>query len=167
MYNINEFIVYGKTGICKIKDITTPEHISQTDQLFYVLQPLEDSCLIYAPVDTKTFMRPVISSEEANHLIEKIPRIKPQSFQDKSLKDIAKYYESVIENHDCEDLVQLVVSIYEKKKLTKEKGLKLGQLDEKTFKQAESFLESEFSIALGIEKEKVPEYIAEKINSSS
>ncbi len=167
MYNINDFIVYGKTGICKIKDITVPEHICQTNQLFYVLQPLDDSCVIYAPIDTKTFMRPVISSEEANLLIEKIPRITPKSFQDKSLKDIAKYYESVIENHDCEDLMQLIVSIYKKRKTMKEKGLKLGQLDEKTFKQAESLLESEFSIALGISKEKVPAYIAEKIDPFS
>ena len=68
----------GKTGICKIKDITVPEHICQTNQLFYVLQPLDDSCVIYAPIDTKTFMRPVISSEEANLLIEKIPRITPK-----------------------------------------------------------------------------------------
>ena len=52
--------------------------------------------------------------------------------------------------------MQLIVSIYKKRKTMKEKGLKLGQLDEKTFKHAESLLESEFSIALGISKEKVP-----------
>ena len=58
--------------------------------------------------------------------------------------------------------------LYEKRKLVTEQGKTLGQTDEKFNRIAEELLHSELSIALGIEKDQVNDYIEkalEKIES--
>ena len=77
MFDIDDLIMYGNTGVCKVSDITTPEFAgADEDKLYYVLEPLYQSGVIYAPVDNeKVFMRPVISEDEARDLIDNIPQI--------------------------------------------------------------------------------------------
>lgn len=78
MFEIGEYIVYGVKGVCRIEDIT---HIdisgADKDRLYYVLAPVGDgSGRIYAPTDNqKITMRKVISREEADQLIEDMPKI--------------------------------------------------------------------------------------------
>ena len=78
MFEIGEYIVYGVKGVCRIEDIT---HIDISgagkDRLYYVLAPVGDgSGRIYAPTDNqKITMRKVISREEADQLIEDMPKI--------------------------------------------------------------------------------------------
>ena len=77
MFEIGEYIVYGVKGVCRIEDIT---HIdisgADKDRLYYVLAPVGDgSGRIYAPTDNqKITMRKVISREEADQLIEDMPK---------------------------------------------------------------------------------------------
>ena len=115
MYRINDYIVYGRTGVCRIKDIMVPKHICDTDQLYYVLQPLNESCLIYTPVDTKIFMRPVISAEEAERLIDMIPNIQAEAYYNNHLQELTQHYESVMNTFNCTGLIELAMSLYSKK----------------------------------------------------
>ena len=72
MYEIDDLIMYGSTGVCKVSDITKPDFAgSDEDRLYYVLEPLYQSGVIYAPVDNeKVHMRPVISEDEAKNVLE-------------------------------------------------------------------------------------------------
>ena len=47
------------------------------DKLYYYLAPLIGTGVYYSPVDSGAFMRPVISREEAEALIDAIPGIAP------------------------------------------------------------------------------------------
>ncbi len=165
MYKTNDYVVYAKTGICKIKDIRVPKEIGEADRLYYILEPLGDSCVIYAPVDTKAFIRPVISAREAQRLIDEIPRMPAKAYYNHHLQELAKHYEDKITGYACADLVMLARSIYAKKQAASLQNQKLGQTDEKYLKQAEDLLMSEFSVALGIAKQEVPNYIASRIEN--
>ena len=146
-------------------DITT-RNLPNVDknQLFYVLKPLYQECTISAPVgSTKVFMRPIISKQEAERLIDMIPTISAQAYQNSVLRQLTEHYEESFKNHDCADLIELTMSIYAKKQIAAEQKKKFGAVDERFMKKAEELLFGEFAAALGISKDEVPEYIAERI----
>lgn len=166
MYRVNDLIVYGNTGICRITDIMTAEKISNDkEQLYYVLQPMNEACVIYTPVNTKAFMRLVISAKEAERLIDTIPTIQAKAYYNKRMHELVQHYDAAIKAYDCAGLIELVMSIYDKKQIAEQQKRKIGQVDERFMKQAEELLFSEFSIALGISKDKVPAYIASRVDA--
>ena len=73
MYQVGEKIIYGSNGVClieEIKMIMAPK--SDEEKAYYIIKPMFQECRISVPVDTKMFMRPIISEEEALALIERI-----------------------------------------------------------------------------------------------
>ncbi|GHU78781.1 hypothetical protein FACS1894191_0180 [Clostridia bacterium] len=165
MYSIGDLIVYGNTGVCRVSDITTRD-VPGTDKnlLYYVLIPVyQDRCTIYAPTDVKVFMRPVISKEEAEKLIDMIPSIKVSTYYSCVVRDIEEHYKKSIISHDISDLVELTISIYTKKLEMARQNRRFGAMDERFMKLAEELLFGELAVALGIAKGDVPDYIAERI----
>ncbi|MDF2689745.1 MAG: hypothetical protein K0Q80_2711 [Microvirga sp.] len=166
MYKIKDVVMYGKMGACEITDITVPPDMKVArNQLYYVLKPLHENCVIYAPVDTKVFMRPAISAEEAERLIDTIPSLHPEAYREESTQDLVKHYETAIESHDCAELLRLTMAIYAKKQFIEQRGRIFGQIDKKYMKQAEDLLFGEFSFAIGIARDEVPDYIASRVEN--
>ena len=78
MYEVGDLIVYGRTGICEVTEITTLKMDGvPKDKLYYILRPVhEKHGKVFTPVDNeKIVMRRVISKEEAEKLIREIPQI--------------------------------------------------------------------------------------------
>lgn len=169
MYEVGDVIIYGSVGVSKIADITTLKAISgmDSDMLYYVISPLYENGTIYTPVDTtKVFMRPIISKEEAESLIDSIPSIQAEAYHNTSVQQLSQYYESIISTHNCSNLIEMTMSIYNKKKYIEAQNRKFGLIDEKYMRKAENLIYGEFSVALGIQKEEVQKYIQERVNVS-
>jgi CarD family transcriptional regulator len=166
MYEINDIVIYGKMGACKIMDISTPKNINTAkNQLYYTMKSLKDNCLIYTPVNTKVFMRPAMSAEEINRLIDLIPTIKAEAYYNDSAQELTKHYESAIAGNNFAELIKLTMSIHAKKDEIELKNKKIGQIDQKFMKQAEEILFGEISLALGIPLDEAQEYIASRVES--
>ena len=77
MFQAGELLVYGSTGVCRVEEITELDHtVRDRGRRYYVLKPLWQDGVIYAPVDSeKVPMRPVMSREEADTLIDRMPGI--------------------------------------------------------------------------------------------
>lgn len=165
MYAVNDLIVYGGTGVCKVEEITKPSFVaSDEDRLYYVLQPLYQSGTIYAPVDNqKVFTRPVISEDQANNLIDGIPEVHTQIFKNKSIQQLSKLYQQILDTHKCEDLVMLTKSIHAKNEDALDRNRHLGAIDKRFMKKAEDLLFGELAVALKIKREDVSEYIKSRI----
>jgi len=166
MYKIDDLIIYGNTGACKIMDITTPENIS-TDkcQLYYVIKPLDQGFIIYTPVDTTMFMRPILSAEEVERLIDMIPTINADPYYNSRTNELTHHYEAILQSHNCADLIKLFLSIQIKKEIIEQQNRKLGQVDERFMKQVEELLHNEFALALNIPKDEVHDYIALRVEA--
>lgn len=164
MYQIGDIIIYGKQGVFKIEDIGVPDmsYINK-DKLYYTLSAVHYSNTIYTPVDTSVFMRPVITYDEAQELIRRMPEIKADVFVDGSIRMLSDHYNNSLESHDCSDLIQLIKEVYIKRIMVTEKGKTLGQTDEKFMKKAEDLLYGEFAVVLGMPKEDVKGYIEETV----
>ncbi|MGI6212222.1 MAG: CarD family transcriptional regulator [Anaerovoracaceae bacterium] len=165
MYKVDDLIMYGGTGVCRVDKIGTLDFDGMDDgQLFYFLQPLYQEGTIYVPVDNdKVFMRPVISAEEANELIDMIPSIDPEVIKCGSIQQMSKQYQSIIDTHQCTELIKLTKSIRKKKEDAIKQKRHLGQIDRKFMKRAEDLLYGEFAAALEIPRENVERYIESRI----
>ena len=165
MYEKGDIIVYGNTGVCRIEDITSGDFDGgQRDRTYYVIKPVYGDCKIYAPVDSKIFMRPVLSRQEAENLIDHIPCLHPEAYFARSVQQLGEHYDSVIKKHSCEDLIELLMSLYLKRQHAAEHKQKFGQLDERFMKKAEELLYSEFSVALNMPRENIQSYIKERVS---
>jgi len=168
LFNINDVVIYGSTGVCRITDIGTPAfHGADKSRRYYTLKPIFGDGVIYCPVDnSKVFIRPVIAREQAERIIDAIPEITAQAYHNRNAQLISEHYSEAINSHDCAELIELVMSIYHKKQNLAEQKRKLGQVDECFMKKAEELLYGELAVALGIERDKVQQYIALRIEKS-
>lgn len=164
MYKIGDLVIYGNTGVCRIENIgplaKVPSGKKDSERLYYTLKPLYQECVISAPVDSdKVFMRPIITKEEAEQLIDKIPSICAEAYHNRVLRQLEEHYTEAIKSHSCEDLVMLTMSIYAKKKCMEEQKRKFGAIDERYMKRGEDLLFGELAAALGIKRDEVSAYI--------
>lgn len=162
MYQIGQYIIYGSTGVCRVEGVVEKPPLG----LYYVLSPLYENGTIYTPAEhPKVFMRPVISRDEAEALIDQIPQIVARPDWTKNLQELREHYRTAACSHNCSDLIRLTMSIHAKKKEQEERGRRFGQVDERFMKQAESSLFGEFAVALGIPKEEVHAYISRRVEN--
>lgn len=160
MYQVGDFVIYGSSGVCKVSAIGTPE-MRYTDKTksYYTLIPLYSTEIIYTPVDTKVFMRPILSQKEAETLIQQIPLIHGKTVEGKTQLLLSDQYQMSFQSHNCNDLICLVKTIYAKTSKAKSQGKKPAQVDEKYRKRAEDLLYGELAVALNIGKDEVEDYL--------
>lgn len=166
MYSVGDLIVYGGTGVCKVDAVET-KTVSGEERQYYRLCPLYQSGTISVPVDGKVFMRPVISREEAEAIIDAMPGMRAESFHERNFTQLAAKYQQLLCSHDCADIAGLVVSIHAKKEESERAGRRFGQVDARFMKRAEMLLYGEFSAALGIPYEEVEEYVTRRFAGQS
>ncbi len=165
MFEKGDLILYGATGVCRIADIA-PRAGGEEDQLYYTIRPLRQECVIYAPVESdKVYMRPILTREEAEQLIDTIPHTDAHPFQSRVVRELSDHYGAAIRSHDCAQLLKLTMSIWKKRENARQNRQKLGAVDEKFMKRAQELLFDELSAALGIEEEAVPDYIASRVGA--
>lgn len=166
LFKIGDLIVYGQTGVCEVTDICKKK-LTPTDKEreYYKLIPLySQNSVIFTPIDNqKVFMRNIISREDADRLIDLIPEIKASPFHSNIQRDVTEHYEKLLQSHSCRSLVELTMSIYQKKREAVENKRKIGSVDERFMKRAEELLFGELAAALNIEPEGVQSYISSRI----
>lgn len=160
MYQPGDLIIYGGEGVCRVESVGLLALSGvKSDKLYYTLQPLYRNGTVFAPVEGKVFMRPVIGKAEAQALVQAIPGIKESHLEGRNLRAAGEYYQKMMDSHDCADLVQLIKTIYVKQQSAQAAGRKGGQVDERYRKRAEDTLYGELAVALDIPKDAVEAYI--------
>ncbi|MGI6497649.1 MAG: CarD family transcriptional regulator [Oscillospiraceae bacterium] len=161
MFQKGEYIMYSNIGVCQVKDIGAPTEVAvdNSKRMYYTLCPVYQAGIIYIPVDTKVFMRPLLKKEEVMELIERIPEIEEDRVENSNLRILSDRYEASFRTHACEDLIQLIKTIHVKEKAVRQNGRQLGQTDQRYFKRAEELLYGEFAVVLELPLEEVRPYM--------
>ena len=110
--------MYGNMGVCRVEAVETPAGPAgrrRKKRLYYKLDPVYETGTVYIPVDAKVFMRPILTHAQAEALIGRIPEIEENPCGGKDQQMLAEHYRSLMRTHDCDDLVQLIKTIYGKK----------------------------------------------------
>lgn len=168
MFQAGELVMYGTAGVCRVEGITKPKLTpGERNREYYLLKPLHQDGVIYSPVDSgKVPIRPVMSRQEAEALIDLIPTIQAEAWKAPTLQALTQRYQSVISGHDSRELVELTMSIYTKRRQAEAQNRRLGMVDERYMKQAERLLFGELSVALDIPFEEVEPYIAKRVEEA-
>lgn len=161
-FAIGDLIIYGETGVCRVDDIVEKEFLGEVRPC-YKLAPLYQSCMIFTPADVESvYMRPIITKNEADELIDSIANIEPAVCEVTSPRALSEKYDAIIKQHDCSALISLTKHIYNKRERMIAAKKKLSAVDERYLKRAEDLLFSEIAAALSIEKSQTRQYIEEK-----
>lgn len=168
MYNVGDFVVYGAEGVCKIENIGFPDipYLEQ-DCYYYTLSPVFRDGVTYIPMNTKVFMRPVISYDEVQSLIREFPDIDASICEERNAHALADSYKTILETHDCKSLLKLLKGSYIKRDNIKKRGKKIGQVEERYIRYAEDALYGEFAVVLNIPKDEVEGYLYKCVEDSA
>lgn len=168
MFQSGDLVVYGTTGVCRVEEVTKPRlSVTEKAREYYLLRPLHQDGIIYSPVDSeKVSMRPVMSREEAEMLIDRIPTVRAEAWKAPTMQALTQRYQAAMSSHDRSELIELTMSIYAKRRQAEANNRRLGLVDERYMKQAERLLFGEISVALGIPYEEVQPYIANRLGGS-
>ena len=161
LYKPDEYVVYGKMGVCRV---VRREHMSfgaAGSGEYYVLSPTSDPrSSVYVPCDNEELMarlRPVFSKQEIDKILRDVPDGELEWVEDKNER--ATLFRRLLSEGDRRQLLRLIRCLYAKKQEKVDQGKKLSCVDETTLQDCVRLVEDEFSISLGIEKQKVGAYI--------
>lgn len=153
-------------GVCRVNDVSVPDFCMPGEQrLYYTLAPLEQTGVIFVPADANAFLRPVLTKDEACRLIDSIPSMRAEACRGGAPQELAQHYSEALSSHDCGDLIELIMSIYARKKHREQEKRKFGAVDKAYMKRAEDLLYGELSVALDIPKDSVQGYIAARVRT--
>ena len=163
MYSVGDKIIYGENGVCTVESIG-PISTSgpQKDRVYYHLRPLIGSGTYFTPVDSAAYMRPVMSREEAEALIDAMPGIAPAVCEDNRFNHVDAFYKELFKQHSCEALVSIVKGLRCRMAERKTKSSRA----EATMKRAKEILHGELSIALDMDYKEVEPYIRNRIGEN-
>lgn len=160
MYQIGDFVVYGKQGVCQVENISfSIESGEDIRKLYYTLKPVHDNMITHTPVDTKVFIRPLTPLKEVKRLIIGIRYIEATSIEQENKQELSRCYLKFIDDNNCYSLLQLIKNVYEKERQRLLQNKKLGKIDIKFKQEAENLICQEFSQVLQLPKEHIAQYL--------
>ncbi|MBR6119695.1 MAG: CarD family transcriptional regulator [Oscillospiraceae bacterium] len=168
MYSVNEKIHYGGSGVCVIQEIATMR-FGRTREKYYVLKPVyQNSSVIYVPVENEALvskMRPVLSREEVDRLIDGMPEIPTAWEEDPQARKAS--FDALLRSNECRSLIILIKTLHAQKKRRQADGKALHVSDETFLREAQRLLYDEFAGALEIQPTQVHAYIQSKLGQSA
>ncbi len=164
MFEVNDYVVCGGNGVCKVIDIGIPSmSICDTEDQYYKLEPIyENGSTLYIPVNNeKVVMRKVLSKEAVDELIKNMDTVELLIFDND--REYEQRYKEILHKYDCRELIKIIKTSYLRRQDRLAEGKKGTSTDEKYLKMAEDYLYGEFAIALNIPKEDVKPFIEEEV----
>ena len=155
MYKEDDYLIYGKQ-VCRVEKLEERDGIK-----YYILRPIKDESLKIQIPTTTDKIRDIISKEELDKLLEKIPEIE---LIDTDKKYLESTYRQLLQNGTHEDLIRIIKTTYlnNQERLAKKK--KLTETDKNYFELAEECLYEEFSITLGKDIDATRNYVISKVD---
>ena len=107
MFKVNDYIMYGMTGVCQVVDITKESFIDNLQKEYYVLKYIySNDTIIKIPTDNKKVpMRKILSKGEVTTLINSMPNSETIWIDDDRKRN--EEFKSILKTGDIENLVKL------------------------------------------------------------
>ena len=164
MYKVNDMVMYGSFGICKVTAIEKRD-LTGEEQEYYILKHINsEKNIFYVPTNNDTAlskMHPICSKAEVDELISHM-NSEGLIWIDNDIKR-KEEYSRIIKDADKREIIRLIKTLYLRRKELAESGKKLRSTDENYLSLAENMLFEEFAYALDIDKSEVVEYIEKHI----
>lgn len=170
MFAAGDKIVYGGVGICQVESVgPLPDKKAGLDpqRLYYTLRPLHDNGVVYTPVDTSVFMRPVISRQQATELLDHLPEYTAMECSGGDYRQQVQQYREALKTHRTDELVRLLKALWLRQCRCRAQGKTLGKVDRQFQQTAEKFLYEELSCVLDIPTDQVQERVRSSLSQTA
>ena len=162
MFKINDYVVYGSNGVCKVTDI---EQVTlRNEELeYYILSPVyNEKMTIKTPVNNqKIVMRELMTKAEIVNLLKEISKNETVEIEDS--RRWVEESKAIIRGGNAEELIKFINSIKLEKDEKISIGKKLNKTDEDIMISASKQLYQEMAIVLEIDVDEVQDYIKNNI----
>ena len=166
-FNVNDTVVYGTSGVCKIVNIEEKDFMG-TKKNYFVLKPIKsDSSTYFVPTNNETLiakMRKLLSEKEINELIDSMAN-EPANWIDNDNERREKY-KNIISKGNHTELIKMIKAIFFEKKEREAIGKRLHASDERFLKDAEQILHGEFQYVLNFNEDQLLTYIFNRIEKN-
>lgn len=160
------YVVYGKTGVCRIEDRRVMEFSTPGGEEYYVLSPASDPrSFVYVPCQNEQLVariRPLLTKPEIDTLLAEACQQPLEWPEDKAERQII--FREMLSGGDRAQLLRLIRCLYQKRQEKIGAGKRLSSSDETLLQECVRLLEQEFSFSLGLTRSQVVEYIRERLN---
>lgn len=166
MFAVGDYIIYGNHGVCRVDKIGTVSlSMADKNKEYYTLCPVyKNDAVVYAPVENpKSIIRPILTKEEAEELINEIPSLDIVWIGNDKERELQ--YKAALRSCDCKELIRIIKTLYQRKMDRIKDGKKVTVVDERYFRQAEEQLYGELAFVMGMEKDSVSEYLKNRIDN--
>jgi len=165
MFQVNDVIIYGAQGVCKIADVEE-KSVGGKKKTYFVLKPVDDKgATIFAPTDNEIVlnkMRRLLTENEIHKLIDSMPDKDAVWVENENERK--ELYRNILAKGDHQELIKMIKAIYAHKTQREAEGKRLHMSDERFFKDAEQILYTEFQYVLGLgSKDELMKYIFGRI----
>ena len=165
MYQIDDYVMCGESGVCKVVEIGTPP-IGGVDKnrKYYFLKPIKGKTnVIYSPVDIeKKSLRYVTAKQEAERILDEIGNL--EVFWEDSDNARKEVYKKSLGDYDCRNWMKTIKSVRHKKTELGQRGKKLHSVDQIYQTKLETLLFEELSFAMDMPKDELIKVVEEKID---
>lgn len=164
MFNVNDYVVYGLTGVCQITDIRKDEFTGDNETEYYVLTPADDNNItIMVPVDNKNIvMRAISTKDDVLSLIAAMPEMEAAWIDDDRQRNAD--FKAALKSGKSQEWARIVKTLNIEKEKRVAIGKKLTKTDEEILNTAERKLNQEIALALDISTDEVEAYILEHVS---
>jgi CarD family transcriptional regulator len=164
IYAVNDYVVYGNNGVCKITDIRKEKFYGTEEQVYCVLEPVHSNkSTIYTPINRNLDkFRNVMSCEEVYELIHSIPNEETIWIEDYQAR--SEKFNEILKEGDPKQLIALIKTLYEHQENLLSNGKKMRMSDEKIKRDAEHLLFDEFAYVLDIQPHEVLPFILNELD---
>ena len=159
MYKSGDVVVYGR-DVYRIKDVKDNYLFNKN---YYIMNPIDDDSLVTSvPVDTTSYLRDVITKEETEDLIAKIPSIEIVQASD---RDIEYEYKQLLRENTLEALIKIIKTTYMRNMMRQNQNKRISEKGGQYFNRAERQLYNELSISLHLTFDDTKQYVIDSVEA--
>ena len=163
MFAVGDYVIYGYEGVCRVAAVGSPD-VSGLDKSkqYYTLTPHYHSGTIYAPVDGRVLIRPVMTRSELDALLPQLHALPLLDDVPENSRMAGDYYRTILAEHDCTMLLRLCKTMHARQAERAGSRKSVSSTELRNWKTAEEMLHGEFAFVLGIAPSEVGSYLQQK-----
>lgn len=164
-FDVNDYVIYGKSGLCFVKEIKRMRMANGPFADYYVLNSVSGSSVtIYVPCDKENLVAKMRKPLTKNEIDSILAEAKGQELKwiDNN-NERADCFKKITDSDNYRDWILLIACIHLKKVEKLSNGKHLSSKDENTLKLVEKLVEEEFCYSLQLDVNQVGKYIQEKL----
>lgn len=150
MFEVNDYIIYGLTGVCQIESIRKDEYNNSDETVYYVLQPVYNKNMtIRVPVNNpNVVLRAITTKDDILFLIPRMLETENVWIDDERQRN--NNFKTALRTGEIVEWIKIAKALYLEKEARSTVGKKITKTDEDILNTAERYLYEEISIALNI-----------------